>query len=254
VEKHKSFQKTPLKVWKPKASTPNGKQSTKLITKAENESGWRRQQSKVQTVKPAWLLDTWVGTMIEYTSKEVLRENLLREGLGSIRARYLGDKAVLLTGNDGTHLKDVIEANKEVLATVFEALEPWSEKPLCGNRVVWVRCRGLPLHLWTLECFQQATGIVGSLIQVDEATIEWEKLEFARLKVKIPVPNKTEVSKRIMINGVLARDRSASTSNSVFKRPFLAALMTPTFLQVFDYTQSWRESCIHSDAQVSGSE
>jgi len=29
------------------------------------------------------------------------QETLLKEGLGSVRARYLGDKKVLLTGHDG---------------------------------------------------------------------------------------------------------------------------------------------------------
>jgi len=126
--------------------------------------------------------------MVEYRSEEALREIMLREGLGYIRVRYLRDKEVLLTGSDGVNLKDVIEGNKEVLAGVFEVLEPWSEKPLQGNKVVWVRCRGLPLHLWTLDCFKQITRIVGTLLQVDVATREWENLEFARLKVRVPIP------------------------------------------------------------------
>jgi len=117
----------------------------------------------VEEVKPAWLLDSWVGTMAEYKTMEVLREEMLREGMGSIRARYLGYKEVLLTASDGTKMKDFVEANNEGLSEIFELLEPWNENLPKGNKIVWTRCRGLPLHLWSLDCFRQVAGIVGML-------------------------------------------------------------------------------------------
>jgi len=51
-----------------------------------------------------------------------LCEDLLREGLGCIRTRYLGYKQVILTGEDGVQFKDTFHANKEVLAQMFEIL------------------------------------------------------------------------------------------------------------------------------------
>jgi len=45
---------------------------------------------------------------------------------------------------------------------------------------VWTRCRGLPLYLWTMEGFKQVTGNVGELIEIDVATSEWERLDYAR--------------------------------------------------------------------------
>jgi len=46
----------------------------------------------------------------------------------------LGDKVVLLTGKDGTHIKDVVIANLNVLAEVFKVIEPWSEKEPSGKK------------------------------------------------------------------------------------------------------------------------
>jgi len=43
---------------------------------------------------------------------EVVHEELLQEGLGSIRVRYLGDKPVLLTGYDGVQVLDIIEGRR----------------------------------------------------------------------------------------------------------------------------------------------
>jgi len=51
-----------------------------------------------------------------------------------------------------------------------------------------------------MECFKQVASNVGELIEIDVATSEWERLDYARLKVNAPVPDKAEVSKRIKIN------------------------------------------------------
>jgi len=41
---------------------------------------------------------------------------------------------------------------------------------------------------------------VGTLLVVDKATMEWERLEFARLKVRAPASDKAKVFESIMIN------------------------------------------------------
>lgn len=84
---------------------------------------------------------------------EVILEEMLQEGLGSIRVRYLGDKQMLLTNQDGVLLSEVIEASKESLYKIFDTLKPWGESSVVENKVVWTRCKGLPLSLWTLDYF-----------------------------------------------------------------------------------------------------
>jgi len=59
-----------------------------------------------------WLEESWVGFTEEYLPLEVVREELLQEGLGSLRARYLGDNQVLLTSLDGVKTSVVVEGNK----------------------------------------------------------------------------------------------------------------------------------------------
>jgi len=67
-------------------------------------------------------LESWMGMTAEYRTMDSLCEDLLREGLGCIRTRYLGDKQVILTGEDGVQFKDTFHVNKEVLAQMFEIL------------------------------------------------------------------------------------------------------------------------------------
>jgi len=70
---------------------------------------------KAQVVNPIWVTESWIGTMVEYRTMEALCEDMLHEGMGSIQVRYLRDKAVLLTPNDGIKLEDFIKDNEESL-------------------------------------------------------------------------------------------------------------------------------------------
>ena len=95
--------------------------------------------------------------------------------------RYLGDKLILLSSQDGAKLSEVFEANVEGLSKLFEEIKPWCDGLTVGNKEVWTRCRGLPLHLWTANCFRKVLHRDGSLVEIDEATLNWEHVEFARL-------------------------------------------------------------------------
>jgi len=126
---------------------------------------------------------------------------MLQEGLGSIRVRYLGDKQVLLNGQDGASFSEVIEACKESLCKIFYMLQPWGESNVVGNKVVWNRYRGLPLSLWTVDCFRKILGNVGTLVDMNEATtLNWECVEFACLKVKAAVASKVQICENVWIN------------------------------------------------------
>jgi len=70
-------------------------------------------------MKLAWLEDNWIGTTTEYITMEEVSEELLKEGLNSIRVRYLKDKQVLLTGQDGIKMSEIVNRNKVSLKKVF---------------------------------------------------------------------------------------------------------------------------------------
>ena len=74
---------------------------------------------------------------------------------------------------------------------------------MVGEKFVWVRCRGILLTLWSSRCFEFIGSLVGSLVEVDDATITREVVEFARLRVKIPVGRDAKMVKQVQINGTL---------------------------------------------------
>jgi len=158
TEQPRNVQQNIQKVWREKR-TQTGKHRTHNVS----TSDWKGRHISVKDERPRWLTKSWVGTIKNYRSIEEIRGYILRQGLGDIRVRYLGDKDALLTASEGVNLKDIITKNKECMMELFEVLEPWCDKPPRGNKVVWSRCRGLPLNLWTLECFRYIARYVGPL-------------------------------------------------------------------------------------------
>jgi len=101
-EMHSKVMPKHQKVWRVKRYAANklqqiGKQRLQMNTTSE----WKGQQFNVKEEKPLWWTESWVGIMVSYKSMEEVREFMLRQGLGDIRVRYLGDKEVLLKANDG---------------------------------------------------------------------------------------------------------------------------------------------------------
>jgi len=66
---------------------------------------------------------------------------------------------------------EVIEANKDSLCKVFEVLNPWGEGNPVRNRIIWVSCIGVPLSMWTVDCFKKIVHRVGTVVEVYEATL-----------------------------------------------------------------------------------
>jgi len=161
---------------------------------------WKGKIISSEPLKLSWLQGSWVGTMGDYMPLSVLHEDMLHEGLCSVRVRYLGDKQVLFSSQDGVKLDEVIEGNKERLCKIFVTLKPWGDGIAIGKKVVWTRCKGLPLTLWTVDCFRKVLGNTATLVDVDEATLNWEQLEYARLKVCSAVASKVHVCQEMWIN------------------------------------------------------
>jgi len=109
-------------------------------------------------------------------------EDIVKGGMSMVKARNMGNNLVLLTPKNEEQMEDIIKLNNEWFQSVFEEVESWSEA--CVAILVWARCYGLPILLWFKDCLSKVVGEVASLVAIDEATLLWENLEFARIQVQ----------------------------------------------------------------------
>ena len=131
----------------------------------------------------------------------MVREEFIKGGMSMIKVRYMGDNLVLLTPKKGEQMEDIIKLNNKWFTSMFDDIEPWSESYVAGHKLVWVRCYGLPITLWTKDCLSKVVGEMAELTTIDEATEQWENLEYARIQVWVLKSCKVEVSKGYSING-----------------------------------------------------
>jgi len=110
---------------------------------------------------------------------------------------------VLLKGENEMTIKEVIEENKEWFEEMFDTIIPRNEQFVAVDKLVWVRCRGLPLKLWNYDCFKHIAALLGTLIEVDEATLALEEMEYARFIIRVSVGCEAKITSYMKINDVL---------------------------------------------------
>ncbi|ESW15862.1 hypothetical protein PHAVU_007G108700, partial [Phaseolus vulgaris] len=156
-------------------------------------------QVAVESTK--WLEECFVGRLIELKNVMSIKESFFLSGINSVKLRSLGEKFVLLSCDEAGLLEEIVAGNKDLLDGIFESIVPWDDSFAVGKKFVWVRCRGIPLALWSNQCFESVGSLVGALVEVDNATVTREVVEFARLRVRIPVGSDTRMVKQVQING-----------------------------------------------------
>ncbi|XP_057426433.1 uncharacterized protein LOC130719847 [Lotus japonicus] len=162
---------------------------------------WQVKGMKVEGKVEKWLENSWVGKLKDLESLNTIQDNFFLEGDKAVKVRYLGDYLVLLTDDDDEALKEVLKDKEGWIGDMFEELNPWSPHIYSDFRISRVRCTGIPLHFWNMECFNLLVSEFGTLVGLDEATSSFKRLEFARLKVRTTSENPISWFKKLNLNG-----------------------------------------------------
>lgn len=93
---------------------------------------------------------------------------MLEGFIKTIKVRPLGGDLVLLTGEENDRLEETLKNLGEWTKELFVEVIPWSPNLIVIHRLTWVRCEGVPLHLWNWECFKQLVSCFGELVAIDE--------------------------------------------------------------------------------------
>lgn len=157
----------------------------------------------VEEAEVKWLLGSYIGRVKNYEKIDIVKEEIIRGGMGRMNAKYMGDNLLLIQGNEEKEVGKFIEENKEWWDANFDQIKPWSPTEIAQYKITWVRCRGMPFSLWSKSCFSKVIDQIGTLVSVDEKTLSWECLEYARLKVRVPNGNRLWMQKHMTINGVV---------------------------------------------------
>ena len=158
------------KVWKRKTKYQTYAQVVKGVNMGrEDDDQWKGIEIRVAEEKE-WLEKSFVGRLQNMDDLDKLKESFMLNGMRFIHIRYLGDNAVLLTGESKEDVLSLIEANKAWLETVFESIVHWENHKVVGNNIRWARIWGVPISLWSRECFEKIIATMGTVVDVDMKT------------------------------------------------------------------------------------
>jgi len=125
------------------------KQSYAEIVCKHSKGRWTGPAFEIISNTPAWLASSAVGWMSSAMSFDTLNEEFVKGGMSRIKLTFMGDNLVLLMPKDGDRMEDIIKLNNEWFVSLFYDIKPWSESHVAEHKIVWVRCYGTPLTLWS---------------------------------------------------------------------------------------------------------
>jgi len=98
---------------------------------------------------------------------QLVKKSFVLDGFGVVRLRYLGEKFVLLSCDEERLIGKLLEEGKDWFTGLFGSIVPWDDSFTVNERYAWVRCRGIPLHLWSRHCFERVGALVRKVVEVD---------------------------------------------------------------------------------------
>jgi len=153
---------------------------------------------------PSWVQKSCIRFLHRDASWEDFQEELFSGRISRINEKYMGDDCVLLTHVNEDSPEKMVEENKAGLENLFHEIVEWSDSIILRHKHVWLRCRGLPLTLWNKEIFTNMVATQArEIVDIDEATLSLENVEFTIFKAKISITSEANFFKRIKINGTL---------------------------------------------------
>jgi hypothetical protein len=156
---------------------------------------------EVEEESVAKIKGAYVGFLVKHKESSDIQQNFMLDGYQNLKVTPLGHLRVLISS--------LVEGQvKEVLGSVgwwcswFERIEEWSPNLVSNQRVVWLKCYGVPLHAWGNAIFRCVAFKFRLFADVDHETRNMLRGDMARIKI---VTNKLSVIDFSMVVSVLGK-------------------------------------------------
>lgn len=126
-----------------------------------------------------------VGVVEEPQMTYNVQCSLHEEGYYNVKAIPLGANLCLLEGKEEGVLEFLLKKEKGWVGKWFSEVHRWSLRDVDNKRLTWVRCYGIPCHVWFPEFFSFLVSLVGVFLFTDDETKAQSKFDVATIMVRI---------------------------------------------------------------------
>ncbi|GMP79593.1 hypothetical protein CsSME_00035079 [Camellia sinensis var. sinensis] len=139
---------------------------------------------KVTEEGNGWLYESAIIRLNTEHSIHSVREALKEKGLEHILVRHGGGRDVILTFNTQEELASNIDNLKawfKDLSQFVAALKPGNH--FVQERCVWLKCCGIPLHVWNKSTLTKIGRLWGSVLSIEGDLCEPKSFSHARIRI-----------------------------------------------------------------------
>ncbi|GKV05161.1 hypothetical protein SLEP1_g17203 [Rubroshorea leprosula] len=141
-----------------------------------------------------------------------LQDKFAMEGYFSAKVTPMGGNLVLLSSGNKEELKHLVDEGREWLAQWFTDVRPWTPEEVATERFTWLRCQGVPLHIWKSNFFETVACMFGQFVSLDGSTIKKSKLDVAKILILTPLQENIKKVLKIQVKNKLFHIRIKSWS------------------------------------------
>ncbi|XP_058787158.1 uncharacterized protein LOC131661586 isoform X1 [Vicia villosa] len=131
-----------------------------------------------------WAKSGFTGFVRKVEDLSSLQQRFENEGIATIKAIPMGGERVFIKVDEDEDFKSLVKEYEGFFQQEFSIIREWNPRDIGGARYVWVRAWGIPIHAWNKKVFSLLTTSFGKLMKLDQATIDRERFDLARLYVR----------------------------------------------------------------------
>lgn len=150
-----------------------------------------------------WLKKCAVGVLSTPENALAVEEDLLSMGALDIYITPMGGRLVLLCFKTIEEMTTFISEAQEWLSKWFDSVSPWDFSHVSNERLVWIKCIGIPLQVWCHNFFSSLVCGFGSLVNTDRGTSEKRRLDTTRLLISTINAKTISCNITLNVNGSL---------------------------------------------------
>ncbi|GLT87535.1 hypothetical protein SLE2022_056140 [Rubroshorea leprosula] len=153
----------------------------------EIKEDWNGMEVQVDEEDTRRLENCYVGQAKCPEIISTLQDKFAMEGKFLAKVTPMGGNLVLLPSGDEEELKHLVVEGHEWLAQWFTDVRPWTPEEVATERFTWLRCQGVPLHIWKSNFFEIVACMFRKFVSLDGSTIKKSRLDVAKILIMTPL-------------------------------------------------------------------
>jgi hypothetical protein len=125
----------------------------------------------------------YIGTLYRVEFIMTIVYHLWNEGLYALSVTPMGGKKVIIEVEKRLDFNSYVQNVDGILSSWFESFHSWNPKEVAEERMVWVRCQGLPFQAWDDDFIVSLNNMLDCFVSLDSSTMNKNRLDVVRILI-----------------------------------------------------------------------